>query len=139
MPKRNRRFEFIAKFERQTWPKKKIPQTSGLSSKYRERPIFCMAIWMRENTSIPSISTSGISPLLPTSMLPLLGMIKCGDPMLAEEGISDFIPVPEYIKADFCLTFKGDSMTGANIYDGDVVFIRKQPDVSSGGDRRRPD
>lgn len=88
--------------------------------------------YIRGKPSIPSIGSSGISPLPTTRLLPLLGMIQCGDPILAEENISDFIPVPEYIKADFCLTCKGDSMTGANIYDGDVVFIHKQPDVSSG-------
>ena len=36
------------------------------------------------------------------------------------------------ISADFCLVAKGDSMSGARIYDGDVVFIKKQPIVENG-------
>ena len=36
------------------------------------------------------------------------------------------------IKADFCLTVKGDSMIGARIYDGDVVFVREQSIVDNG-------
>ena len=36
------------------------------------------------------------------------------------------------IRADFCLKAKGDSMIGARIYDGDIVFIRKQEMVNNG-------
>ena len=36
------------------------------------------------------------------------------------------------IKADFCLKAKGDSMIGARIMDGDIVFIRSQPEVENG-------
>lgn len=36
------------------------------------------------------------------------------------------------IKADFCLRVKGDSMINARIYDGDIVFIRKQDSVENG-------
>ena len=36
------------------------------------------------------------------------------------------------IHADFCLKAKGDSMIGARIYDGDIVFIRKQEMVDDG-------
>lgn len=36
------------------------------------------------------------------------------------------------IKADFCLKAKGDSMIGARIMDGDIVFIRQQPEVENG-------
>ena len=36
------------------------------------------------------------------------------------------------IDADFCLRAKGDSMIGARIMDGDIVFIRNQPMVDNG-------
>lgn len=36
------------------------------------------------------------------------------------------------IRADFCLRVKGDSMINARICDGDIVFIKKQPDVNDG-------
>ena len=37
------------------------------------------------------------------------------------------------IRADFCLTAKGDSMINARINDGDIVFIRQMPMVENGG------
>ena len=64
--------------------------------------------------------------------VPLLGDIACGTPILAQENIEDEIPLPDYIRADFCLTCKGDSMIGIHIHDGDIVFLRKQDDVDSG-------
>lgn len=72
------------------------------------------------------------SPTPKTKKVPLLGTIACGTPIFAEENIEDMIPLPVAIKADFCLVCKGDSMIDANIYDGDLVFIRKQDDVDSG-------
>ena len=38
----------------------------------------------------------------------------------------------EGMRGDFSLTCKGDSMIGAGIYDGDIVFIRQQPEVENG-------
>lgn len=72
-----------------------------------------------------------ISPMPKFNKVPLIGAIACGTPILAQENIEDMIPLPDYVKADFCLTCKGDSMVGAHIFDGDIVFIRKQPDVEN--------
>jgi repressor LexA len=67
-----------------------------------------------------------------TQKLPLLGDIACGSPIEASEEISAYIETNSPIKADFCLRCKGDSMIGARIYDGDIVFIRKQDMVENG-------
>lgn len=64
--------------------------------------------------------------------IPLLGKIACGDPILAEENIVDRILLPSHVNATFALTCAGDSMTGAGVDDGDVVFIRQQPQVENG-------
>lgn len=64
--------------------------------------------------------------------VPLVGRISCGEPILAEEHFDSYIRVGAHIKCDFCLIAKGDSMTGARIYDGDIVFIRQQPTVNNG-------
>lgn len=64
--------------------------------------------------------------------VPLIGSIACGTPILADENIEKEIQLPEDISADFCLRCKGDSMINARIYDGDIVFIRKQPMVENG-------
>lgn len=81
------------------------------------------------NAKIPA----NLIPLPKTYTVPLLGEIACGDPILAEQNIADQIPVPEHIKgADFALTCKGDSMINARIHDGDIVYIRQQPEVENG-------
>lgn len=64
--------------------------------------------------------------------LPVVGTIACGTPILAEENIDEYLSVPEGVRADFILRCKGDSMIDARIYDGDVVFIRQQPEVEHG-------
>ncbi|MGM9681036.1 MAG: LexA family protein, partial [Eubacteriales bacterium] len=43
-----------------------------------------------------------------------------------------YIDASSDIDADFCLTAKGDSMIGARIHDGDVVFIKQMPIVDNG-------
>lgn len=63
--------------------------------------------------------------------LPLLGKIAAGQPILAEEDCEYFSPIND-TKADFCLRVRGDSMVGAGIKDGDIVFIRKQESVDDG-------
>lgn len=67
-----------------------------------------------------------------TKKLPFLGSIACGKPIFAEEDFNGYIDVIEGVQADFCLQAKGDSMIGARIYDGDIVFIRKQETVYNG-------
>lgn len=75
---------------------------------------------------------SNILPLPKTYKVPMLGTIACGEPILATENIDTYVDVPEEIRCDFTLRCKGDSMIGARIYDGDIVYIREQPDVENG-------
>ena len=67
-----------------------------------------------------------------TELLPIVGQIACGTPVLAEENIDGYAPRCHGVKADFCLYAKGDSMIGARINDGDLVFVRKQNMVQNG-------
>lgn len=64
--------------------------------------------------------------------IPVLGTIAAGQPILAEEHIEGYEFVPERSNLDFCLRVKGDSMINARIYDGDIVYIRKQSEVENG-------
>lgn len=73
-----------------------------------------------------------IIPLPETKVVPLLGDIACGSPLLAEENIEMYIKMDKNIPADYALRCKGDSMINARIFDGDIVFIRKQSDVDNG-------
>lgn len=63
---------------------------------------------------------------------PLVGEIACGQPLLANEEHETYIEASADIHADFCLRAKGDSMTGARILDGDIVFIKEQAMVNNG-------
>ena len=63
---------------------------------------------------------------------PLLGEIACGEPIFADEDKESYVMADMDIRADFCLRAKGDSMVGARINDGDIVFIRKMPIVDNG-------
>lgn len=75
----------------------------------------------------------GIIPIKKVRRIPILGQIACGNPILAEENyIGYFTADDKYLDSDFCLYAKGDSMTGAEIDDGDLVFIKKQSDVDDG-------
>lgn len=64
--------------------------------------------------------------------LPILGDIACGEPIYASEEHDSFISTDIGLDADFCLRAHGDSMTGARIFDGDIVFIRAQDSVDNG-------
>lgn len=67
-----------------------------------------------------------------TKKIPLLGTIAAGVPIFADENFNGYRECTDSVHADFCLKIQGDSMIGARINDGDIVFIRKQPDVENG-------
>jgi repressor LexA len=69
-----------------------------------------------------------------TQVLPLVGRIAAGGPLLAEEDVEERIAVPEMLgrNADFLLRVTGDSMVEAGILDGDIVVVRRQDDASDG-------
>lgn len=73
----------------------------------------------------------GFQPMPEMSAVPLVGSIACGTPILAEQNIEARIGVPALWQANFALTCHGNSMA-AMIQDGDIVCIRKQPEVENG-------
>lgn len=64
--------------------------------------------------------------------IPILGRIACGEPIFEAEDFQGYTDFISKIHVDFCLIAQGDSMIGARIHDGDVVFIRQQPEVENG-------
>ncbi len=81
-----------------------------------------------------NILPSQFDNILPVSnqKIPMLGEIACGQPVYANEEKDIYIEAGTNIKADFCLRCKGDSMIGARILDGDIVFVKQQSIVENG-------
>jgi repressor LexA len=64
--------------------------------------------------------------------LPLVGDIAAGGPLLAEQNVEDYLPMPKSTKGDFLLRVKGDSMIEAGILDGDLVIVQQTQDARNG-------
>jgi repressor LexA len=67
--------------------------------------------------------------------LPVVGQVAAGRPVLAEENIEEYIPVPQIAGGDeggFVLRVKGDSMVKAGIFEGDYVIVRPQETAADG-------
>ncbi|HST16251.1 MAG TPA: transcriptional repressor LexA [Gaiellaceae bacterium] len=64
--------------------------------------------------------------------LPLVGEIAAGGPLLAEQAIEEYIPLPASTRGDFLLRVKGESMLDAGILDGDLVIVQRAQDARNG-------
>jgi repressor LexA len=81
------------------------------------------------STKAPAQETAGIR------MLPLLGQIAAGAPLLAEGHVEELLPVPELLTAsgeNFLLRVRGESMIDDGIHDGDYVVVRRQETAENG-------
>ena len=68
-------------------------------------------------------------------VLPLVGDIAAGGPLLAEENVEDHLAVPDTISRggeEFILRVKGDSMVDAGILEGDYVVVQRQQTARDG-------
>ncbi|NMB34967.1 MAG: transcriptional repressor LexA [Firmicutes bacterium] len=68
-------------------------------------------------------------------LVPLLGQVTAGIPVLAEENIENYLALPEEIIKNgtvFLLRVKGPSMKDAGILDGDLVIVKQQPVAENG-------
>lgn len=69
----------------------------------------------------------------PTHKIPILGRISAGLPLYAEENIEGYTYTELNGGAEyFALRVKGDSMTAARIFDGDIIIVRRQDIVENG-------
>lgn len=113
--------------------------SSYLSGRYFPKQIALEKLSSVLNVSISylmgfdvSTSESSVNQSLPSNIMvpagrqiPILGTICAGNGIHCEENFEGYFLVDRSIKADYCLRVKGDSMIDANIYDGDVAFLRK--------------
>ena len=103
-----------------------IDKLKPIAEAINTSPAYLMG-WEDEET-LPA----NVSRIEPMQKIPLVGQIACGTPILAEQNIEDYVDLPGHIRADFALTCKGESMIGAGIRTGDIVYIRKQEEVENG-------
>ncbi len=79
---------------------------------------------------------TGIGDAYPDAvMVPVVGRIAAGGPILAEERIEEMFPLPKQLVGDgtlFLLEVTGESMIDAAICDGDYVVIRQQANAENG-------
>lgn len=87
--------------------------------------------WEEKKNPNTNKTLSNVFPL-ELKRFPMLGEIACGIPKYTNEDRESYVMSGTDIKADFCLKAVGDSMTGARIFDGDIVFIRQQDIVENG-------
>lgn len=69
------------------------------------------------------------------TQVPILGNVAAGEPLLAEQNISDYFPIPaDMLPNDqiFMLIVHGDSMINAGILDGDKVIVRQKNTAQNG-------
>lgn len=67
--------------------------------------------------------------------VPIVGQVTAGQPILAEENIEDYFPLPKMMvhgDSVFMLQVRGDSMINAGIMDGDYVIVRQQYQANNG-------
>lgn len=88
----------------------------------------------KDPTKPRAITTS--EPKLDGVVVPLIGRIAAGAPILATESVEDYLTVPAGFASEgaphVALHVAGDSMIGAGIFDGDVVVVRQQDQVDDG-------
>lgn len=95
-------------------PSDKIEQIAELTG---VSPAYLMG-WVEDT---PSDLPSNVLPIT-KKKFPLLGSIACGEPIFADEDFEGYVEAGA----------NGDSMIGARIHDGDIVFIKQQPLVENG-------
>lgn len=102
----------------------KLPTVYSLANIFHVNPLWLMGYdCSRESKKLSK-----------SLQIPVLGTVRAGLPMEAVENILDYEEISEDMARQgdfFALQIKGDSME-PRIKEGDVVIVRKQPDVESG-------
>lgn len=123
----------IYRYEKGDIEKVPVDSLAELAKILQTTPAYLMG-WEEQPTPKPTSPAPippGFIPMPEMVQVPLIGTIACGTPITAEQNIKSYIGVPAAWRADFALECHGDSMA-PTICDGDVVCIRKQPEVEQG-------
>src|SRR4029453_19130190 len=93
----------------------------------------------RDPTKPRALELTGRAARVPEAgdvhVLPLVGQIAAGGPLLAEQNIDSYLSVPEPLASGgeaVLLRVRGDSMQDARILEGDYAAVRRQQDARNG-------
>jgi repressor LexA len=89
----------------------------------------------RDPTKPRAIGLSAVEARPQAIVVPLVGHIAAGAPVMAGQHVEEYLPIPMGFvdgAEHFALRVRGDSMIGAGIFDGDIVVVRHQDDASAG-------
>ncbi|QEY33839.1 helix-turn-helix domain-containing protein [Caproiciproducens galactitolivorans] len=121
----------IQRYETGNVAKIKMPVLESISKALKLNPAWVCG--KDSNKFIDDSLPSNCTPLSSLPMIPVVGKIAAGQPILAQESIIGYIPTDiknpdEY----FYLHVEGDSMINAGIENGSDVLIRKQNCAENG-------
>lgn len=122
----------------------RVPSQQEIANKFNVTKQ-CISKYIKEMSELGMLKTSGRSRGIMTktmmktqnsvSNIPVVGSIACGSPLLAEENIESYLPIPKKFLGSgnyFILKAKGDSMINASISDGDYVIVKQQKVAEEG-------
>ncbi len=80
-------------------------------------------------------TVDSVRGIFPSEGLPVLGSVAAGQPMLAEENIEEYVPIPDIAggrEGEYLLRIRGESMKEAGILEGDHVVVHPQDTARDG-------
>lgn len=122
----------IQRYENGAYDRPKLPVVQAIARALDVDPAWLVGKVDERRSYYDDALPSNVTRIPPLRSIPLIGCIACGTPILAAQNIEANIFLPETVNADYALRCKGDSMTGADILDGDIVYIRQDADVING-------
>ncbi len=111
----------------------RVLQERGFLRKDAHRPRALMV--ESDTTHARSGASGGLGASATTALVPVLGRVAAGAPILAEEAVEAVFPLPRELVGEgelFLLRVVGDSMVDAAICDGDWVVVRQQKTATDG-------
>ncbi len=145
-PKQQRAFELIAKLTKEKgYPPTLKELAEALGAASRNTAVKYLKILSRKGyvlweknkaRGILLLEHKGLLDSEEEVSLPLVGAVTAGLPMLAEENIERYVPIPRSLvrtnDPHFLLRVQGDSMKNAGILSGDLVVVRSQSNADIG-------
>ena len=102
----------------------------------RRDPTKPRALELPQHRRAAAAAVAALEPALGQArLLPLVGQVAAGAPLLAEQNIEEYVGVPEPLSnggEEFLLRVRGDSMIKAGILDGDYVVVRRSQEARNG-------